>query len=329
MITIEASEHNGFFKVDGVDYHKNHYTIEFDNVKASEAERNFSLCNIYNGNKIVSSRGYAEITGVTSWAELISLLNELGVLRNNDVMIADQTTAPVIGFFNKLVTNTTSTAAVAIGDRQMTLLSITGFVVGQYVQIFSATEDRFYLGNITAINGNIITVDTPFDFAFDSGAFVLGSIKNLNVDGSVTPQIFVLRHGALSLGVLDVDFDMTRIIFTCQTASAVDLSKFGDIAGGLTNGIVLRRTDGVTRNIFNAKTNGELANLMFDFIVQTASNPAQGQDGFIGRMTFTGQEKMGVALRIKSGEDLELIVQDNLSTLTSFFAIVEGHEVIY
>ena len=329
MITIEASTQNGFFKVNGIDYHKNHYTIDYDNLNAIESERNFSLCNIYNKKKIISSRGYSEINGVNSWSELISLLNEVGALNNNDVSISDQTTYPVIANFNKVVTYSTSTIFAAINTNQITVSNITGFVVGQYLQLFSMSNNKFYLGNIIEINSNTIVLDTPLDNDFDIGTYVIGANKNLNVNGSVTTEIYSLRNATLGLGVLDIDFDITRLIFICETTSSVDLSKFGDMIGGIQKGVVLRRIDGENRNIFNVKTNGDLANIMYDFAVQQATNPAQGQNGFLGRLTFSGQEKMGVALRIKPGEDLQIIIQDDLSTLIKFYIIAEGHEVIY
>ncbi|MGD2113421.1 MAG: hypothetical protein PVG07_00100 [Acidobacteriota bacterium] len=329
MITIERSSKNGFFTIDGLDYHQNHYTIEYDNEKGTDETRNFSLRNIFTGNKIVASRGYAEITDVNSWGELMELLNEVGALKNNDVAISDQTSPVVINPFNTPVVSSTSTGAVAIGEKDVTVASITSFAVGQHLTLFSPDDNRFYLGEILAINGSVISADTPFDFDFPAGSYVIGAIKNMNVNGSITPVAFGLRNPALMLGTLETTFDVTRLMFVCTAASAVDLSKFGDIVGGLTKGIVIRKIDGTYRNILNAKTNGDLANIMYDFNVQAASNPAIGQDGFTGRLTFAGQNKIGVAIRLEAGEDLQVIIQDDLSTLTSFYIIAEGHEVVY
>ena len=89
----------------------------------------------------------------------------------------------------------------------------------------------------------------------------------------------------------------------------------------------MRKVDGEQRNIFNAKTNGELANLMYDFDIEAATNPQQGQDGFTGRMTFGGQSKMGVVIRLGQGEDLQMLIQDNLSSLEILEIICEGHIV--
>ena len=44
-------------------------------------------------------------------------------------------------------------------------------------------------------------------------------------------------------------------------------------------------------------------------------------------MTFAGQDKIGVTLRIKGGEDLQFLIQDNLLTIDEFSIVAEGHVV--
>ena len=54
----------------------------------------------------------------------------------------------------------------------------------------------------------------------------------------------------------------------------------------------------------------------------------QGTDGFISRLTFAGQSKMGAVQRLAINEDLELIVQDNLTGLTKLEIVAEGSQVV-
>lgn len=326
MITIDLSTKSGFFTVDGLDYHQNYYTIEYDNKEGTDEERNFSLRNIFTGDKIISSRGYAEISGVNSWKELLFKLNRVAALNNIDVSIQDQTSPPILANFNKLEALTELSVATAIDDFTINIVNATGFETGKYISIFSVQDNRFFLANILSINGTELTIDTPLDFAFPVGSSVTSGEKNINLDGSVTPLIYALRNTNEQIGTA---FDITRIMFACKTVDPVDLSKFGDIVGGLTKGIILRKKDGNYRNIFNAKTNEDLAKLMYDWMPELATNPATGQDGFLGRLTFAGQNKIGVAIRLDVGEDLQLIVQDDLTQLTSFEMVAEGHTVIY
>lgn len=240
-----------------------------------------------------------------------------------DVNLQDQTTRPIVAYFSIIQSETTLTNAVAIDDYNITVDDVSGFAADDYVSIFSVEDNRFYLGNVTSILGSVVTLDTPMDFAFPSGSFVTSGERNLNKDGSVTPVTFGLRNTEETIGKT---FDITRIIFSCLATSACDLSKFGNLSE-LPNGLVLRKKDGIYQNIFNVKTNGELANLMYDLTITQSTNPQQGQDGFIGRLTFAGQNKMGVAIRLSPGEDLQFIIHDDLTDLTVLNVIAEGHEV--
>lgn len=80
MIVIENSSNFGFFKIDGVEHQQKKYVINFDNEFAAAGEINFSLIHIETGLKPIKSRGFAEISGVTSWAELFTLLNMVEAL---------------------------------------------------------------------------------------------------------------------------------------------------------------------------------------------------------------------------------------------------------
>lgn len=240
-----------------------------------------------------------------------------------DVNLQDQTTKPIVAYFSLVENETTLNVDSAIDDRTITVTDPTGFTAGKYISLFSVPDNRFMLAVVVSVLGSVVTLDTPLDFAFPTGTFATVGIRNMNQNGSVTPVIFGLRNTEEAIGAT---FDITRIMFSCLTATACDYSLFGDLTA-LAKGLVLRKKDGIYQNIFNAKTNGELANLMYDFEILQATNPVQGQDGFKGRLTFAGQNKMGVAIRLAPGEDLQLIIQDDLTGLTRLEIIAEGHEV--
>jgi len=243
---------------------------------------------------------------------------------STDVNIQDSQSPLMIVRASKIVIETTITSETALDDYIINVTSAASFVVGQYLTIYNADSDRVFFSNILAINTLAITLDTPLDFAFPIGSFVSVADTNMNVNGSVTPQIFGIRNPT----ALDIPlaFDITRVMFKCLTDGSVDLSKFGDIAGGLTRGIVIRKVDGTYQNIFNAKTNGELKNIMYDLDIQAASG--NQQDGFTGRLTFGGQNKLGAVVRIGEGEDFQVVIQDDLTSLGTFNVIAEGSQVV-
>jgi hypothetical protein len=274
-------------------------------------------------------RAYNEIVNADNepyGTELHDILMRLG--KSTDVNLQDQHTPAIIAPFNQIQQSTTLSVGASIGDRNITLTSVTGIVDGSYLVLFNPTAIRFsqfYV--IGSPSGNIVTLDTPLDFAYPTGTYCDIGITNMNVNGSVTPQVFGLRGTGTPPGV-HLTFDVTRIMFEIFSDTAVDLSKFGDLTR-LANGLVMRKRDGAYNNIFNVKSNGEIAVMAYDWDPYVSTNPTQGQDGFTSRLTFGGQNKIGVVQRLEIGEDLEIIIQDDLRLLDRFIILAEGHIVEY
>lgn len=242
--------------------------------------------------------------------------------------IQDQTTPSVIVKFNKIENSTTLSVAGTKGDTAITVTDPTGFAVNKYIIIFSVADSRYYFGYATDVTGSVVTLDSPLDFDFPIGSNVDSSISNMNANGSlVSPQIFGIR-GAEGGNPVQLSVDITRVIMVCIATSAVDLDKFANLTS-LTNGVVMRRvrSDGRIDNVFNVKSNLEIAGILFDYTPYAATNPVQGIDGFVCRLTFAGQEKIGVVKRLEPGDDLQVLIQDNLSTITLLEMIAEGHVV--
>lgn len=236
------------------------------------------------------------------------------------INIQDQSSPLVIVYMNEVSANDTLALGFPIDSYNITLNDATGVLVGDYVGVFNSIVGRFYAGNVLAVNGNVVSMDTPSDFNFTAGdRFQCGS-KEMNVDGSVTPRYFSLRADP----ELPFSVDVTRIIIHITDNVAMDDGKFGGI-DSLDRGIVLRFKNNVYRNLFNVKNNGEFGELAFDKVYD-AKAPA-GLYGFTSRLTFGGQSKMGVVIRLEPDDDLQLIVQDDLTGLTSFRIMVEGHLV--
>ena len=248
-------------------------------------------------------------------------------LTNNaqDVGLQDQHTDDVIVNFNKVTNNTTLASLAVVDAYTISVVSATGISAGSYVILFHPDSVRFSTFYCVSIVTTTVTLDSPIDFAYPSGTYVDVAITDLSVDGSSTPQVFGLRGIGTPPGI-ELTVDITRIIMTCIAASAIDLTKFGDLTK-LTRGLLLRKRDGRYKNSFNVKDNGEVAGIQFDWTPHAALTPVQGVDGFISRLTFASQGKIGVTKRLALGEDLEIWVQDNLTGLTSLKVIAEGHIV--
>ena len=237
-----------------------------------------------------------------------------------DRMTIGNTSDTVILPLTELKATTTLAVDASYESRTVELTDSTGFAAGQCLRIIDPTIDRYYCGRIVSMLANNVTIDTPLDANYTSGAQVITANGNMAVDGSVTPVTFKLRHGDPSVSK---KFHITRIIFNCITAGAVDLNKFADQTV-LTNGLMLRTVNGHTKNNFTLKSNLDIAGLAYDFDVYTASNPSQGVNGFACRFTFLNLE---TRLDVETDGNIEVIVQDDLTGITTFRITAEGHEV--
>ena len=262
-----------------------------------------------------------KISGSTAEAVASSIAT---MVRETDVALQDQHTQAVITDFTNVIASSTTATLLAIEDTAIEVTDSTGMLVGHYLTLFSPTLNRFSTFHILAVDSetDILTVDTPLDAAYPAGTFVDAGEDNLAVNGSVTPVIFGIRNSTGSPVGLTVD--ITRIFITALTDNSVQLNEFADITA-LTNGMVLRKVDGNYYNIFNVKSNQDISALCYDLNITTVTG--QGQEGFTARLTFGGQSKVGVVQRLAPGEDLQVIVQDNLTAIADFRIVAEGHIV--
>lgn len=231
---------------------------------------------------------------------------------------------PILMYFNQVHNSTTLSAPVVINDFIIPVVSATGIVVGSYIILFDPIGIRVSSFFVTAVNGLNITLDTEIDFAYPIGTNVDIAIVDLSVDGTASHQVFGIRGTGTPPGI-DATLDITRLIIEMETDSTVSLHKFGNITE-LSKGVILRIRNGKYKNIFNVKTNGEIAVLSGQsWTPFLSTNPVQGIDGFISRVTFAGQDKIGVAIRLQLGEDLEIHVHDDLTAITKFVVMAQGH----
>lgn len=200
-----------------------------------------------------------------------------------------------------------------------------GISAGDYVRISEGEE--FYDADVQAIgvgpSFDTLHVDTPFDFAFTASAVIAPGSSNLAQDGSAAALTAFVSPQHNSDGF---SFHITRIMISITDATAMDDGIFGgDVA--LTNGIVVRTLiDGVLHNLFNAKTNGDLAAHAYD-LTYASKPPAGSGHGLRWRRTFGGQSKGGsvIALSSTTNDQIQIIIRDDLTGLVTFTAVAQGH----
>lgn len=237
------------------------------------------------------------------------------------VNVQDQSTRAFDIRVNQIL-NDTITLAVqpTAGSYDLTLTGGHGVVATDEIAFLEQDGmPQLLFGKVLNVATNVITLDTPVPYAFsvaDTSVFTYSS--QLTVDGSSTTQIFKIEN------FFNEAVDITRFIWHATDATSMDDAKF---AGGsaLTRGCVLRKrlVGGSYINYWNVKTNGDWGELAFD-----KNYDDKAPAGFYGisvRLTYGGQSKHGVVIRLSPGEAIEFLIQDDLTGLTTANFMVEGH----
>jgi len=237
------------------------------------------------------------------------------------VYIQDQTTEAVGRHFVRELGSFNIPAPTVVNSRSFTASPGHNIIVGETLEF---DNNVIYMRAIAlTVVGDLITIDTPFNHIYQVTDVFFRTDITLRVDGSVTPVIF--KVAPLAGQTLDI----TRITLIIESSQSMDFTQFGSIAK-LTNGCVLRvkRADGEYRNLINFKSNGDFIEEATVPLFQDKSGG--GGFGFTATLIFGGQQNRGVVIRLDGtlGEQLELIVQDNLLTgLTKLQMRAQGSEI--
>jgi len=261
--------------------------------------------------------------GIRGWLSAIYTRMFAAIESNNAfaVNVQDQHTRTGDVYFSQTIGSLFTLDIDAVVDEySFTATTGHGILVGEQLVIYDSVGDRLYVGQALTVSVDVIGVDTPINFNYTAAStFGARSTKDINVNGAVTRQTFAVSPP------IAVELDITRIMFEMQTTNFPELDMFGDIAAGLTRGLVLRVVNGINVNYFNVKQNGDFALLMYD--VKEYAAAKHGVNGLSGRLTYAGQAKHGVTIRLEKDDRLEVIIQDDLSSLLKFRMLAAFHEV--
>jgi len=251
-------------------------------------------------------------------------INTMRYVGENEVNTGGSPTALVVAPLSIIENETTLLAPTVVGVNQINVVSTVGFAAGKYITIFNVAQEKFFqCKQVGAAAGNIINIDTPMANIFNGGSVVTVGTIDLAVNGAGGNIVFGVRNTPISI---PLSFDLTRCIFVIRTGGTPGYNDFGDVAK-LAKGLVIRKklTDNTFETILNAKSNAELQGYMYDVQPFDTGGFFGGVEGLSGRFTFT---RLGSPVRLNPGEDLQVVIQDNISGLTEFFITVEGNQVI-
>lgn len=254
----------------------------------------------------------------------VSIVSPLESNGGIPVNVLDLTTKPLDALFSQSVSNFTLASDTGVSTVTTMVYDFEasgghGISADDELLLLDPAANRVLQCVALGVAVNTITIDRPIDHVFPA-ASTLGRIviTNMNVDGSVTEQIFSVRAGAIPT-------DYVRLLLTATNNSAMDYSLFAGEAA-LTRGLVFRIVNGFQKTVFNFKTDADIGQFAYD--LRYADKAPAGEFGMATRITFGGQDKHGVVLRISGDDVLQWVVQDDLTGLITLRVAGEGHEIL-
>jgi hypothetical protein len=243
------------------------------------------------------------------------------------IFAQDQTTPVLTVPFLQGRASVSLAVDTVLESRTITLNGGHGTLVGEIIELADPEALKFMQSQVINVNVNVITLDQPVNRVyFAATAIAQRSSDVMLINGSVTPQVFSILPLPSQAG------DMVRIILEIEGDADMDSASFGsDVA--LTNGCVIRVSEpgGTFKNLFNFKTNGDFLSQGFDHTFLQPRVPGNNTRAFNSRVTWGGQSKHGVVIRLDGSlnEQLQVVIQDDLTlgVNTKFKITAQGHEL--
>ena len=217
-------------------------------------------------------------------------------------------------------TGASTTVAIASdpGDVAITVASDAAFNVNDAVQINNGVIETTFPIITAKPGGNVLQFDRPLDFGYGIG----DEIETVHTNLKTTAGTLAAPISHIAKPEPGVIWHVRRILISMTHPSAATDDKFGDLAA-LTNGVVLRvRVNGQIGSFTNWKTNEDIILDMFDVRYSDKAGPSLF--GTSGRGSF---DRIGATVELNGDTDdhFEILVQDDLTLLSSFFVNAQGY----
>lgn len=238
--------------------------------------------------------------------------------RTYETMEQDQTTPPVNYFMTRQLEALTLASSTIPDDPDITVEAGHSIAPGNMINIREGAH--ICQSEVVAVNVNDITLDQPAPCIFTVGASIERATKQMAVDGSVTTQTYSQTPPPL------VKWDVIGFSVHIVDNLELDDTKFGGLAA-LTNGVAMRiSTASGYFNLGVAKTNGDL----FLLLSEGQYSDKAGGGGYAGFWSGLIRERLGVTARISGANNdaIQVLVQDDISDLTTMEIVVQGHTVL-
>lgn len=206
------------------------------------------------------------------------------------------------------------TATASLDDTTLTVNSVAGVSAGDAITVYEG--DRFFQSLVVSAVGTTITLASPLDYGFGPTAQLRVGAWNFNVDGSTTPVKAAIWAPPAA------QFDLHSVQVTMTSTTVMDSAKFGGIAA-LTNGVLFRIVDGVTKNLPLIVNNTGFHEIGFSLVYDEKA-PA-GVYGLRASKNYCEVNGRSVKLGCCSSDELQFWIRDDLTGLDLLSVAVNGH----
>lgn len=266
----------------------------------------FKSINVNSRLKAVSSLT-GEVENISSYREVLNV-NSAFVHRK----IVNET------FFRKTGVESDLAVAASAGDTAITVVDGSLFTIGHDTKICEGNIQEIGILRITDIVGNVLTLDRPISNDYSVGTAVCEVVSNMAVVGTLAvPVSFSVQPPGSTV------WQITRLLLSIADGSPMDDGLFGSLTS-LTNGVTIRATTAAGRTvaISNWKNNGDIKLDMYD--VEYSDKAPAGEYGLRGRWSLTKAEMVIEIDGDDPLQNIEVLIQDDISDQTSFRMRAQG-----
>lgn len=236
------------------------------------------------------------------------------------VLLQDSTRPKLIAPFAKQGASYTLASNTVIGAYTVKVTSATGIVAGSIIGMISlGAVEEFFIAKVISVATNTLNLDRPINRIFIAGTDALTILTTdiRTTAGSISTPII---YNIVNFGTYAVDIKSISIVGT-DNAAMYDTNFFG--ISELIYGIVLRKkgANGNYYDIMNIKKIADIrrftSNVMFPSTLPAGQYTCQALINF--------SDTYGVITRLNYGEELQCVVQDDLTGITSLTVTALGH----
>lgn len=280
-----------------------------------------------------SGKWFGKINQIDSTTYKIRYMNALPELKINDgvqiivdikypldVYVTDQNSQIISIYALKKLNNTILSSETIVNSNIIYFENGHNCKYGDYLNFYG--ENKINQSKVIGVTGNTIALNAPMDVIFTSGDTIERGTINLGINGTTGSTIFIAKPSP------NIDWHICQIVIYIEDDDTMDGSLFGSISA-LTKGVLIRKKNTTYDNILEITRNSQMN--MYGELKYNDRASSKGVYSLICKLKLNDKSTFGSVIELLSerNDQIEIIIQDDLSALKSFYISIHGHVVQY